>query len=128
MSAGPAHPRTSERSGTSDADSRARTHLANERTFLAWLRTGLSLIALGLVAARLLPVDLLPGLPVGHIFSALLVISGTLMVVFGAVRYARAHQEIEAADYDPAVWPIMVVGALVVILGILAVPLVFLLR
>ena len=105
-----------------------RFTLANERTFLAWLRTGLSLIALGLVAARLLPVDLLPGLPLGHIFSALLVLSGTLMVIFGAVRYARAHREIDAADYDPAVWPILLVGALVSILGILAVPLVFLLR
>ncbi len=128
MSAGSARPRTSERGGISDPDSRARTHLANERTFLAWLRTGLSLIALGLVAARLLPVDLLPGLPLGHIFSALLVLSGTLMVIFGAVRYARAHREIDAADYDPAVWPILLVGALVSILGILAVPLVFLLR
>ena len=38
--------------GHTDPDSRARTHLANERTFLAWLRTGLGLIVLGLAAAQ----------------------------------------------------------------------------
>jgi uncharacterized membrane protein YidH (DUF202 family) len=42
-----------------DPDSRARTHLANERTFLAWLRTGLALIALGLASAQYLEVELL---------------------------------------------------------------------
>ena len=29
-----------------DEESRTRTHLANERTFLAWFRTGITLIAL----------------------------------------------------------------------------------
>ena len=30
----------------SQADTRTRTHLANERTFLAWLQTGITAIAL----------------------------------------------------------------------------------
>jgi len=37
-----------------ELESRARTHLANERTFLAWLRTGIALISLGLAAAQFL--------------------------------------------------------------------------
>ena len=78
-----------------DHGSRARTHLANERTFLAWLRTGLSLTAVGLAVAGLLPVDLVPGFPYVRSFSVLLVLSGTMMVLYGASRYVRAYQQIE---------------------------------
>jgi len=34
-------------------DSTARDHLANERTFLAWVRTALGLVGLGVVIERL---------------------------------------------------------------------------
>jgi putative membrane protein len=34
-------------------DSTARDHLANERTFLAWVRTALGLIGLGVLLERL---------------------------------------------------------------------------
>ena len=44
-----------------DPDTRARTHLANERTFLAWFRTGVTLVALGIAAAELLGREGEPG-------------------------------------------------------------------
>ncbi len=111
-----------------DRDSRARTHLANERTFLAWLRTGLSLTAVGLAAAGFLPIDLVPGFPYVRSFSALLVLSGTLMVVYGASRYVRAYKQIETGAYDPAGTAVVTIAALIAFLGILAIPLVLLLR
>ncbi len=37
------------------ADASRRTHLANERTYLAWWRCGLTCLAVGLGAGRLLP-------------------------------------------------------------------------
>lgn len=111
-----------------DQGSRARTHLANERTFLAWLRTGLSLMAVGLAVAGLLPVDLVPGIPYVRIFAVLLVLSGTMMVVYGANRYVRVNQQIETGVYDPAVKAIVTIAAIVGFLGILAIPLVLLLR
>jgi putative membrane protein len=111
-----------------DPDSRARTHLANERTFLAWLRTGLSLMAVGLAAAGFLPVDLVPGFPYVRSFSALLVLSGTVMVAFGAGRYLRAYKQIEAGVYDPAGAAVVTIAAVIAFLGILAIPLVLLLR
>ena len=37
-----------------DPDTRARTHLANERTFLAWFRTGHHALALGIAGAQFL--------------------------------------------------------------------------
>ena len=111
-----------------DPDSRARTHLANERTFLAWLRTGLSLIAVGLAAANFLPESLVPGFPIVTVVALLLVLLGTGMVLFGAVRYVVAHRQIESATYVPEVWPIVIVAIVVSALALLSLPLVIVMR
>lgn len=111
-----------------DADSRARTHLANERTFLAWLRTGLSLVLVGMAAARFLPLDLVPGFPYVTVFSILLVVSGTATVIFGASRFAAATRQIDQGAYAPAMGPILVVALIVSVLGVMTLPVVFLLR
>lgn len=111
-----------------DPDSRTRTHLANERTFLAWLRTGLSLIAVGMGAAGFLPLDLIPGFPYVTIFSVVLVVSGTYLVIYGASRFASAAKSIEIGNYNPAVTPMIVVALVAAVLGIMAIPLVILLR
>lgn len=71
-----------------DSDSRARTHLANERAFLAWLRTGLSLIALVLAAAQSLAQDLMTGIPVTTLFAGFLVICGVVITMIGGVHDA----------------------------------------
>lgn len=113
---------------TVDSDSRARTHLANERTFLAWLRTGLSLVAVGLAAAGFLPQGLLPSFPVVTLAATALVVLGSLMLLFGSLRYVRAHQQIESGAYVPTVWPIVAIGLLVAMIALLAAPLVLALR
>src|SRR5688572_24713747 len=49
---------TEERPARESVDDAAiRTHLANERTFLAWLRTAIVLIAAGIAAAALTETD-----------------------------------------------------------------------
>ena len=110
-----------------DPDSRARTHLANERTFLAWLRTGLSLIAVGLAAAQFLDRDPVDGIPVTA-FAAFLIAAGTATVAAGAVHYARSRDRIEAERFRPAGRSVRVVAGLVVAGGLLALVLVLLLR
>lgn len=114
--------------GRTDPDSRARTHLANERTFLAWLRTGLNLIALGLVAAQLLEQDLFPDLPIVTLFAALLVASGVAMSVAGGLHFARSRDQIEAGGFRSSSRVIVVAVALVALVGLIALGLVFLLR
>ena len=111
-----------------DSDSRARTHLANERTFLAWLRTGLSLVAVGMAAANFLPLDLVPGFPYVTSFATLLVLSGTMMVLYGANRYVKAYRQIEVGSYNPGVKAIVAIAVIVGMVGIMAIPLVLLLR
>lgn len=46
----------SDESGRKDVeDATRRTRLANERTYLAWLRSGLTALAVGLAAGKLVP-------------------------------------------------------------------------
>jgi putative membrane protein len=111
-----------------DVDSRARTHLANERTFLAWLRTGMSLVAVGLAAASFIPIDLIPDFPLVRTFAILLVLSGTGMVVYGGIRFRQTYRAIEGESYGPSTLPILAVAVIIGVLGLMAIPMVVLLR
>jgi putative membrane protein len=114
--------------GTADPDSRARTHLANERTFLAWFRTGLTLIALGIAAAQFLSHDVVPGIPVVRILSTVLAMTGMFVVLVGARRYLDGRRHIDEATFRPAHMSILVTAGAALITGLLAIAFVWLLR
>jgi putative membrane protein len=63
-----------------------RFTLANERTFLAWNRTALALVAAGLGIVQLLPP--FPGVPVGRD------IVGIPLIILGAVIAVAAYWEL----------------------------------
>ncbi len=110
-----------------DPDSRARTHLANERTFLAWLRTGLSLVALGLGAAQFLDHDLLPGVPLTGVFAVFLVGSGMVLTVLGGVHFTHARNQIDEGAHLPSTRAVFIGMTLATVAGVLALGLVVLL-
>lgn len=84
-------------------------HAANERTFLAWVRSGLAVTAFGLLLARLnLMLDASPNSSgtvtaatspfVGslHRYDALAMAAlGIVMIVLGAIRFARVTRAID---------------------------------
>lgn len=72
--------------------STARDHLANERTYLAWVRTGFGTAALGLGVAKLLgdPGDWKPILA-----GILFVILGIVMLLYGTMRYYRIVRSLD---------------------------------
>ena len=79
---------------------RAQEHLANERTFLAWIRTTIALISLGFILARAGP--LLASGAKAHAVSARLSPFGIGLALFGALmtglaawRYDVVNREIE---------------------------------
>jgi putative membrane protein len=64
-----------------------RDHLANERTFLAYVRTSLALVGFGFVIARL---D--PHAPLSLAAGIVMVIGGVAMALFGGYRYVAERR------------------------------------
>ena len=104
------------------SEHRASEHLANERTFLAWVRTTVALISLGFVLARLGPWLTETRTNAPRFISRIwpvgigLVIFGALLALLAAWRYDAVNREIEAGRVktDRAlVWAVTVAITLV---------------
>jgi inner membrane protein YidH len=109
---------------------RASDHLANERTFLAWVRTSISVIVFGFVVAKfgitlrqffrfenLDPHETGISLALGVSFMVV----GILMAILAIWRYQSTRVQIEQADFRPANRIIYVVGAVTAGLGVMLV-------
>jgi putative membrane protein len=79
------------------ADPDYRFTLANERTFLAWVRTSLALIAGGVAVVQLVPEFAFPG--ARHALGVLLTIGGGVLSV-AALRRWRQVQEAMRREED----------------------------
>ncbi|HEY9611960.1 DUF202 domain-containing protein [Allocoleopsis sp.] len=83
--------------------SRVRDHLANERTYLAWIRTAIALMGFGVVIVRLrhFQPPLVPhpgtGWKLGLVFSLV----GLLTVLFSTQHYFAVRHDIDADTYEP---------------------------
>ncbi|MEV8267276.1 DUF202 domain-containing protein [Microbacterium sp. NPDC076911] len=77
----------------------ARFTLANERTYLAWIRTALALVAAG-VALEVLGLDLNPGLRLAA--SIVLVVAGTLVPALAWISWARTERALREDKALPA--------------------------
>jgi uncharacterized membrane protein YidH (DUF202 family) len=97
----------------------ARDHLASERTFLAWLRTGLGFVALGIAVERFSQLELaelLPKKPEKHasrqnsgltgdmsdVLAGTLLGTGSGSIVYGTARYFSTMRLLEQGLYRPA--------------------------
>jgi putative membrane protein len=90
---------------------RARDHLANERTFLAWLRTGIATIVFGFAIGRFSIAlreflkfqgysGTTPGLTTWlGITSA---VGGVLLIFVGLRRYQKTKVQLDADTFEPA--------------------------
>ncbi|MCW3009071.1 MAG: hypothetical protein JWP17_3697 [Solirubrobacterales bacterium] len=82
--------------GEETGDATRRTHLANERTQLAWWRTGLASLAVGVGVGRVVP-ELSDGAG-GHLAYALLgagfVIYGILFILAGTWRQRQVESAV----------------------------------
>jgi putative membrane protein len=82
-------------------DATRRTRLANERTYLAWWRSGLTAFAVGLAAGKLVPeltdADTWPYELLGLGFAAL----GTAFVLYGHRRQTQVERALAEGGYAP---------------------------
>ena len=105
---------------------RARDHLANERTFLAWVRTGVSIVVFGFAIGRFsLAMRQLTALQ-GHEVRrrgfrcgwARSIVAGVALVVAGLVRYRKTRTQIDAGTFEPAGFVLDLVTILTVLFGL----------
>jgi len=97
--------------------SNRRVHMANERTFLAWIRTSIGIMAFGFVVEKfalfIKQMSLILGnanienvSPPSHGYSAIvgifLVGLGTLMGLLAFVRYKKVERQINEDTYQPS--------------------------
>jgi putative membrane protein len=84
-------------------------HLANERTYLAWIRTGITIIALGFVVAKfgLIVKEINPAAPETsfHFSSYIgiaLVLAGGLLEILALKRFTQNQDRIRVGKYVPS--------------------------
>jgi len=106
---------------------RARDHLANERTFLAWVRTSIAVVVFGFAIGRFsIAIRQLmqfegrtsrtPGLSVWLGFASILL--GVGLILLGLRRYRRTREQIENLAFRPEGFVINLVAAIVGVLGL----------
>ena len=111
-------------------------HSANERTFLAWVRTSIAVIAFGFLVERF---DLFLAFVApeaikkqtsftqgefGHVAGLVLIVLGIVMILVSAVRFGRTAREIDDDKLFPGTGS-RVDFALAVLLVLLAIALLF---
>ena len=106
-------PRSVYRTG---AEPDARFSLANERTFLAWNRTALALIAGG-VALEALGLDLQPALRLAA--SLILIAAGLIVPVLAWLEWGRTERALRSASPLPGSATSIALAATIVLVGAL---------
>jgi len=103
-------------------------HLANERTYLAYLRTAISLISFGITINRfsiyLIQSNKLPEqtlgrwdmVSVGRVGFGM-VIFGLLLIVWAGIHFTRVSRGIDRGDYRPSQFVTWIITASVLIGG-----------
>ena len=105
-----------------------RDHAANERTFLAWIRTGLTIMALGFVIERL---DLLlaslgaesAGVrtaepPEIHYLSVALIGVSVLLIIGATYSFNRNHRAIDAEAVLPLKGTVLPIGMAMLLVAV----------
>ena len=102
--------------------------MANERTYLAWIRTGITVIALGFVVAKfgIIIRELVPNAPSTsyHLSSEIgiiLVVIGSGMQLLALRSFFRNKRNIDMGRYIPSTIPEALAGILSVVIAILVV-------
>ena len=107
---------------------RVSDHLANERTFLAWIRTGLATIAFGFVVERFglvlreLGIKGNTNIIPTHLSSAFgiaLTVLGVIMMIVALLNFLHNRRSIDAEQFHPHTGFVILLTILASLIGIL---------
>jgi putative membrane protein len=98
---------------------RIRDHLANERTYLSWMRTAIALMGFGMVILRLRAFHppMVPRPGYGWKLGLMFALVGLLSVFFTTAHYFTVRRDIDEDTYEPADRWVILFSLAIVILG-----------
>ena len=94
----------------------AQAELANERTYLAWLRTGLALVAVGVAAEQVLPAEGI--IWARQLIGVSLILAGVLTAGLARWRWQTVDRAMRAGRSIPRPTLGYVVAAVIVLDGL----------
>jgi len=103
---------------SSSNPNRARDHLANERTYLAWIRTAVSLMGFGILIVKLRFDPLGAGRGHGWELGLVFAVAGIVMTVGANRHYFQGLRNIEADTFQPASQWITACTFLIALVGV----------
>ncbi len=80
-----------------NSGSRARDHLANERTYLAWIRTALAVVTIGIAFHEFVPADRRPPVHLAFFLLGL----GVLLMIYSVSSYYSRLKNLELGKFGP---------------------------
>jgi len=95
------------------------TELANDRTYLAWLRTGIALFGLGFVVAKVALIvkpdsAQLSDDDLYSVAGVLIVLTSAALVIVGYVQYARVLKMLQGDSAAGPRWPLTITAVAVI--------------
>ena len=99
--------------------SRVREHLANERTYLAWMRTAISLMGFGMVIVRLryFQIPQLPRPGIGWKRGLLFSSVGVITVLLATLEYFCVRRASDEETYEAAMRWLIIFRLAIPLLG-----------
>jgi putative membrane protein len=99
-------PQNGGRGPQEQGETEIREHLANERTLLSWVRTGVSLISIGLVVERagaLVDASMkVASTSASEFFGLALALLGALTLVLGTTQFLNNRRRISTGEFVPS--------------------------
>ncbi|HLJ32768.1 MAG TPA: DUF202 domain-containing protein [Ktedonobacteraceae bacterium] len=103
-------------------------HLANERTFLAWVRTSIAVIAFGFVVERFglllrqlgLKGNLVGGtVPYSKLLGIIITLLGIALLVIALINFMQIRRSIDEEHFHPGITFAIILTAVAALIGIL---------
>jgi putative membrane protein len=91
----------SDRAQEEAGDALRRTRLANERTYLAWWRTGLTTFAVGLGAGKLVPELTSGAVWPFELIGTAFAVAGIALIAYAYVRQRQVEEAVARGGYAP---------------------------
>jgi putative membrane protein len=102
-----------------DGDATRRTHLANERTYLAWWRTGLTSLGVAVAVGKIVP-PLTSGASWPYeVLGVAFALLGGFFIAYGAMRMRTVREHVRRGEYvHPDERLVAILSAVGILLGI----------